>query len=162
MSHCPCVYIVDDDQAVLDSICWLMESVGINTRAFESATALLGQVGDTLQIDRGCLIIDAGLPAMSGLDLQTHLIRLGVTMPVIFITGYGHVQEAIAAIKAGAVDYIEKPFSGDLLIERVQRAIESTASRPPRQGPRHKRPPSARQLPHTGQFPMPVPFAGDS
>lgn len=127
MSTSKNVYIVDDDQAVRESLQWLLESVGLHTKTFDSAQRLLAEVGGELAHTAGCLIVDVGLPRVSGLTLQRHLADLGVRMPVIVITGYGQVSEAVAAMKAGAVDYIEKPFTQGTLIERVQRVLQGYA-----------------------------------
>jgi len=116
----PTVFIVDDDEAVRDSLQWLMRSVGLTVETFPSAHDFLTRY----QPDRpGCLVLDIRMPGMSGLDLQEQLADEGVQIPVIFITGHGDVPIAVRALKAGAIDFIEKPFKDQALLDSVQRAI---------------------------------------
>lgn len=117
----PTVFVVDDDQAVRDSLCWLIEAEGINVKACASANEFL----DTYDPQwPGCLVLDVRLPGMSGLDLQRELTNRQIRLPIIIITGHGDVPTAVRALKAGAVDFMEKPFSDELLIKRVHNAIE--------------------------------------
>lgn len=115
------VLIVDDDEAVRDSLSWLMQSVGLDTRCFDSADALLRE---DLSLHQGCLILDIRMPGMSGLELQALLAERGVALPVIMISGHADVPMAVRALKAGAFDFIEKPFNDQALLDIVQRAIE--------------------------------------
>lgn len=116
------VYIVDDDQSVRHSLNWLLESVGIDTAVFPDAHSFLS----AYQPDSpGCLVLDVRMPGMSGLDLQEQLRQRGIDLPVIIVTGHADVPMAIRAMKAGAVDFIEKPYSDQVLLERIQAALES-------------------------------------
>jgi len=116
----PLVYVVDDDAAVRDSLTLLLRAVGLTGQAFSSAAEFL-QNYDPEQ--HGCLVADIRMPGMSGLDLQDELIRLGAHIPLIFITGHGDVPMAVDAMKSGALDFIEKPFRDQDLLDRVNQAI---------------------------------------
>ncbi|GAA0405195.1 response regulator transcription factor [Cocleimonas flava] len=119
------VFIVDDDQAVRDSLADLMDSVGINVETYATANDFLGQyTSDRL----GCLILDIRMPGMSGLELQQELIRRDTVLPIIFITGHGDVPMAVQAIQAGALDFIQKPFRDQDLLDRVNYALKSCDS----------------------------------
>ena len=102
------IYIVDDDEALRDSLVWLLESSGYKVTAYESAEVFLGIYNVSMT---GCLVLDVRMPGMSGLELFEELRRRHCTLPVIFITGHGDVPMAVSAVKKGAVDFIEKPFS---------------------------------------------------
>jgi two-component system response regulator FixJ len=116
------VFIVDDDEAVRDSLSFLMQSVGLKTESFDSADSFL----QARPIQRaGCLLLDIRMPGMSGLELQGVLAERGIHLPVIFISGHADVPMAVRALKAGAFDFVEKPFNDQLLLDCVQRAIES-------------------------------------
>lgn len=123
MSSQQTVYIVDDDAAVRDSLQWLLESVELSVAAFGSANALLAQVTPH---SRGCLVVDLRLPGMSGLDLMDELKKSGVNLPAIMITGHGDVAAAVRAMKAGALDFIEKPFRDEALLDRVRAALRQS------------------------------------
>jgi len=125
------VYIVDDDVALLASLERLLRSVGLAAVSFESAFAFLDAAPDDL-VD-GCLLLDIIMPGMDGLELQKRLNSLGFNMPVIVITAKGDVKKAVRAMKAGAVDFIEKPFSDDLLLGAI-----NAASTRPRGSSRHR------------------------
>ena len=120
----PCVHIVDDDEAVRNSLRFLMRSVGLHGQVFDSATNFL-KTYDPRQ--PGCLLLDVRMPGMSGLDLQQELNRRGATIPVIFITGHGDVSMAVAAMQCGAFDFLQKPFRDQDLLDRVQRAMARDA-----------------------------------
>lgn len=117
----PLVYVVDDDEAVRDSLRLLLASVGLSGQTFASA-------GDFLEShdpnQHGCLIADIRMPGMSGLDLQDELNRRNSTTPIIFITGHGDVPMAVDAMKAGALDFIQKPFRDQDLLDRIHQALE--------------------------------------
>ena len=115
------VLIVDDDDAVRDSLGALLMSAGFDVRDFSSARELL----DAGPIEGGCLIADIRMPGMDGLELQEELNRRGSVWPVIVVTGHGDVPLAVRAMKAGAVDFIEKPYEDDVLLEAVRRAVAS-------------------------------------
>jgi len=115
------VYVVDDDQAVRDSLRWLIESVDLNVKTFSNGQELLDNLDGA---DISCLVLDVRMPGISGLDLQQRLQRLSCKAPVIIVTGHADVPMAIQAMKSGAFDFIEKPYSDQLLLERIQCAIE--------------------------------------
>jgi len=115
------VFVVDDDAAMRDSLRWLLQSIGLAVETYASAEEFLGRY-DADQ--PGCLVLDVRMPGMSGLTLQETLVARGITLPVIVITGYGEVPTAVRALKAGALDFIEKPFNDDVLLERVRQALD--------------------------------------
>jgi len=115
------VYVVDDDQAVRDSLRWLIESVGLNVKTFSNGQELLENFNEA---EISCLVLDVRMPGISGLDLQQRLKNMNAKIPVIIVTGHADVPMAIQAMKAGAFDFIEKPYSDQLLLERIQCAIE--------------------------------------
>jgi RNA polymerase sigma factor (sigma-70 family) len=120
------VCIVDDDEAVRDSLEILCRSVGLEAKTYASATAYL----EAHDPDRaGCLVLDIRLPGMSGLQLQKRLEELGSSPPIIFITGHGDVPMAVGAIQRGAVDFLQKPFRDQDLLDRIQQALELDAKR---------------------------------
>jgi len=104
----PTVFLVDDDPAMLDSLRWLVESIGLRVEVFTSAASFLA----AYTTDRlGCLVVDVRMPEMSGLELQEQLVSEKVTIPTIIISGHADVPVAVRAMRAGAVDFIEKPFN---------------------------------------------------
>ena len=119
------VYIVDDDAAILDSLKILVESEGYRAVAFASALEFLAS--DAPAALDGCLIADVRMPGMSGLELQEELNARGAKLPVIIMTGHGDVPLAVSAMKAGAVDFLEKPFDEEALLDSIRRAIEKPA-----------------------------------
>ena len=117
----PTIYVVDDDEAVRDSLRWLIASVDLHVETYASANEFL----DTFEPGQpGCLLVDVRMPGMSGLELQRHLAGRAADLPVIIITGHGDVQMAVNAMKAGAFDFVEKPFNDQPLLNLVQRAVE--------------------------------------
>jgi two-component system response regulator FixJ len=117
----PIVFVVDDDRAMRDSLRWLLESIGLSVRTYATAAEFLRE-HDPAQ--PGCLVLDVRMPGMSGLDLQAELAQRGAELPTIVVTGHGEVAMAVRAVKAGAIDFIEKPFSDQLLLDRVRQALE--------------------------------------
>lgn len=116
----PTVFVVDDDHAVRRFLCGLIASVDLRVEAYASAREFL----DAYEPGRpGCLLLDIRMPGMSGLELQKELAERAIDLPVIILTGHGDVQLAVHAMKAGAVDFIEKPFNNELLLDRVQNAV---------------------------------------
>jgi len=115
------VYVIDDDASVRKSLARLIRSVGYNVEIFSSA-------GDFLSFNPpdqpGCLILDVGMPWMTGLELQEALIAANRSISIIFITGFGDVPSSVQAMKAGAVDFLEKPFDDKILLEAVHRAVQ--------------------------------------
>lgn len=118
------VFVVDDDTQVRRSIEQLGRSVGLNVVTFASASEFLSC---NLDAAVGCLVTDVRMPGMNGLELQTYLIKSGFRLPIIVITGYAEVPMAVEALKAGAFDFIQKPFQPQALVEVIQRAIELDA-----------------------------------
>jgi two-component system response regulator FixJ len=117
----PTVFIVDDDEAVRSSLRLLLKSVGLAPTALASAREFLDEY-DPAQ--PGCLVLDVRMPDMSGLELQEKLNLQGAVIPVIFITGHGDVPMAVEAMRAGACDFLQKPFRDQDLIDRIQRALQ--------------------------------------
>ncbi len=115
------VYIVDDDEAVRDSLRWLLEANGYRVRAYASAETFLAEYDAELV---GVLIADVRMPGMSGLELQEQLIARKAPLPIVFITGHGDVPMAVSTMKKGAVDFLEKPFNESDLREIVARMLE--------------------------------------
>tara|TARA_Y100000589_G_C27074307_1_gene596791 strand:+ start:282 stop:917 length:636 start_codon:yes stop_codon:yes gene_type:complete len=120
VEHKPIVYVVDDDQAVRESMVWWMESHGYHVEVFDSAQTFLDHYHPEMI---GCIVLDVRMPGMDGLQLQSQLHDRGCTMPTIFITGHAEVPIAIAAIRCGGFDFLEKPFDDQLLLERVEKAL---------------------------------------
>lgn len=116
----PTVFVVDDDQAMRNSLQWLIESVGMNVECFSSAEDFLKSYYPGRS---GCLLLDVRMPGMSGLDLQEYLVRNDIRIPVIIITGHGDVPMSVRAMKAGAIDFIEKPFNDELLLDAIRNAL---------------------------------------
>ncbi|PAA27444.1 response regulator transcription factor [Pseudomonas fragi] len=114
------VYVVDDDQGMLDSTVWLLESVGLNALAFTSGQAFLDACDPALS---ACVVLDVRMPGMGGLNVQQALQARGVKMPVIFVSGHADVPIVVRAFKAGAYDFIEKPYNQQLLLDSVQQAL---------------------------------------
>lgn len=115
------VYVVDDDETIRRALERLVRSVGLEVRSFASAREFLA-----LESPAGpaCVVLDVRMPGPSGLDLQQELARTGRGIPVIFMTGHGTVPMTVRAMKAGAVDFLEKPFDDQVLLDAVQRALE--------------------------------------
>ncbi|MBI5889599.1 MAG: response regulator transcription factor [Nitrosomonadales bacterium] len=117
----PAVYVVDDDEAMRDSIACLLDSVNLPSRMFGDASAFLEFCDPRLQ---GCILLDIRMPGMSGMELLESLKANGVSLPVIIITGHGDVPLAVRALKLGAFDFVQKPFSAHDLLERVHAALQ--------------------------------------
>jgi FixJ family two-component response regulator len=120
MTSDPVVYVVDDDESVRRSLSRLIRSVGLETQAFPSAESFLEQ---PIPDRPACLILDLRLHGPSGLDLQAELGQQQQALPIIFITGHGTVPASVRAMKGGALDFLQKPFDRDELLERVQQAL---------------------------------------
>ena len=114
------VYVVDDDAAVRDSLGYLLESVGLAVVTCAAAGAFMDRYDPNRP---GCLVTDVRMPGMSGIDLQAHLRRVAPDLPVIIVTGHGDVPMAVRAMKAGAYDFIEKPYNDQALLDVVQTAV---------------------------------------
>jgi FixJ family two-component response regulator len=117
----PIVYVIDDDPSMREAVQDLIASVGLEARAFASPREFL----DATRLDApGCLVLDVRLPGSSGLNFQQELARTGVDIPVIFITGHGDIPMSVRAIKAGAVEFLTKPFRDQELLDAINAAIE--------------------------------------
>jgi len=115
------VFIVDDDAAVLDSLGILLTTLGMNVESFDSGQAFL----DVYDQDcKGCLVLDIRMPNMSGLELMRRLAQINAPIPCIIMTAHGDIKIAVEAMKLGAVEFVEKPFKEDLIIESIQSALE--------------------------------------
>lgn len=120
----PTVYVIDDEEPIRDSLGLLLKSVGIASRGFSDAREFL----DAYQPDwAGCLLLDVRMPHLGGLELQQELNQRGVTLPVIFMTAHGDVSMAVEAMRAGAMDFLQKPFKDDELLRRLQAALTHDA-----------------------------------
>ncbi|WP_417705069.1 response regulator transcription factor [Pseudomonas sp.] len=118
------VYVVDDDQGMLDSTLWLLESVGLKGVPFTSGRAFL-EACDALA--NACVLLDVRMPGMGGLNVQEEMRARGIDLPIIFVSGHADVPIVVRAFKAGAVDFIEKPYNEQLLLDSVQQALERRA-----------------------------------
>lgn len=120
------VYIVDDDDAVRNSLGFLLRSVDLNVELFASAQEFLDARG---QEEIGCLVLDVRMPGISGLELQQELKSMGSCLPIIFITGHGDIPMAVEALKAGATDFLPKPFRDQELLDRIHQALDINRER---------------------------------
>ena len=119
------IFIVDDDESIRLSLGRSLRKRGFVVAAFDSAQAFLDQY---TKGQPGCIILDYGMAGMNGLELQEKLVTDGRAPPIIFITGHGGIPESVQAMKAGAIDFLEKPFRTDVLIERIRQALKSNAA----------------------------------
>jgi FixJ family two-component response regulator len=119
----PIVFVVDDDVSVRESLQLLIASVGLKVETFASAPEFLSRAR---VFAPSCLILDVTLPGLNGLDLQTRLAAERLDMPIIFITGYGDVPTTVRAMKAGAVEFLTKPFNDEILLTAVRNALETS------------------------------------
>lgn len=124
VNHPPAVHIVDDDQAIRHAMEMLLRSVDMPHNIFASSAEFLAHYSKAC---RGCLVLDIRMPGMGGLELQKKLGESGSTLPIIFITGFGDVPMAVEAIQKGALDFIEKPFRDQELLERIDKAMQTDA-----------------------------------
>lgn len=127
------VYVVDDDQSIRRAMEMLMKSVGLDYEIFASADAFLA---DYTNDRAGCLVLDIRMPGLGGLELQERLATLGSTLPIIFITGHGDVPMAVEAMQKGAVDFIQKPFRDQELLDRIRDALQTDRQRRSRRAER--------------------------
>ena len=115
------VFVVDDDSSVREAITSLIKSVGLRVETFETAQQFLGSKRPEVP---GCVVLDVRLPGLSGLDLQRELAANDIKLPIIFITGYGDIPMSVTAMKAGALEFLTKPFRDQDLLDAIQKALE--------------------------------------
>lgn len=118
------VHVIDDDDAVRESLSFVLDTAGLAARTYESAEAFLAAAQGGVA---GCIVTDVRMPEMSGLDLVRRLQGMGVALPVIVITGHGDVPLAVEAMKAGVIDFLEKPFDDEVFIAAVNGALNAGA-----------------------------------
>ena len=122
----PIVFVVDDDDAAREYVCWLLASAGWEVRSYGDAQAFLDDYDPACT---GCLISDVRMPGLSGLDLQRELAARPIHLPIIMISAFAEVPTAVRAMREGAVDFLEKPFEGQALLDRVRMAIDADRAR---------------------------------
>jgi len=127
----PTVHVVDDDPDMRDSLRWLLKTVGLRALTYASAEEFVCGYAEN---GPACLVLDVRMPGTGGLDLFESLAARGVRIPVLFITAHADVPMAVRALKSGAVEFLEKPFNGQVLLEKIQRAVRDDAARLARQG----------------------------
>ncbi|HEV3115160.1 MAG TPA: response regulator transcription factor [Candidatus Binataceae bacterium] len=115
------VFVVDDDSSIREAIKSLIRSVGLGVETFETAQQFLQSKRPEVP---GCVVLDVRLPGLSGLDLQRELARHDIKLPIIFITGYGDIPMSVSAMKAGALEFLTKPFRDQDLLDAIQKALE--------------------------------------
>jgi FixJ family two-component response regulator len=120
------VFVVDDEKDVCESIVLLLGSAGLRGRAFTDPRAFLKAIRPEAP---GCVLLDVRMPRLSGLEVQQRLLRQGRRQPVVFVSGHGDIPMALRAVRAGAIDFVEKPFRADALLDLVRRAIALDAAR---------------------------------
>ena len=126
MTGTPIVFVVDDDPSVRSSLKFLLSTVGLQVESFDSADAFLRK---TLPDAPSCLVLDVRLPGLSGLDFQRELTARNITIPIIFLTGHGDIPMSVRAMKAGAVEFLTKPFRDQDLLDAVRIALERDRAR---------------------------------
>ena len=131
MTGTPTVYVVDDDPGALRSLCWLIQQADLPVRAFHSGREFLDSYR---RQDLGCLVLDVRMPEMTGLEVQQRLTEDGIDLPIIFITAHGDVPTCARALKAGALDFLEKPLDGKVFLDHVRQAL-ARGTEPKRPGP---------------------------
>jgi FixJ family two-component response regulator len=125
-SLAPIVYIVDDDNGMRTSLAWLLESVGVKSAGFANAGEFLSTFDPGVP---ACLVLDVRMPQQSGFDVQAELNRQGATLPIIFVSGHGDIPMSVRALQNGAIDFVEKPYNSQQMLDRVQRALKLAESR---------------------------------
>ena len=116
----PIVFLVDDDPAILKALPRALRQHGLDVEPYASALEFLESYDD----QPGCLVLDLSMPDMTGLELQTELAQRQINIPIILITGHGGVPESVQALRAGAIDFLEKPFLPETLLQRIEEALE--------------------------------------
>ncbi|TDG02848.1 response regulator transcription factor [Paraburkholderia guartelaensis] len=122
----PVIYIVDDDNGMRTSLAWLLESVGVKSEGFANAADFLRAFDPDIP---ACLVLDVRMPETSGFDVQTELNRRGATLPIIFVSGHGDIPMSVRALQNGAIDFVEKPYNSQQMLDRVQRAMKLAMQR---------------------------------
>jgi len=122
----PCVYVVDDDEAMRDSLTLLLSSVGYLSKAYPGAGEFLDDYDPG---QHACLLADIRMPGMSGLEMQEELNQRGIEIPIIFITGHGDIPMAVEAMKGGAIDFLQKPFRDQDVLDRINDALQRDIER---------------------------------
>jgi FixJ family two-component response regulator len=120
-TYAPCVFVTDDDASVRDAIGFLLQSEQLDHLLCATADELLEMVSPQ---HRGCILLDVRMPGLDGLQAQQVLNERGIRMPVIFISGHADISTAVRAVQAGALDFLEKPFDDELLLEKVRNALD--------------------------------------
>src|SRR5580692_1568714 len=118
----PLIHIVDDDESMREALVELLQTSGFDALGYASTGEFLL---NTIPDQHGCILLDIRLPGPSGLDLQAALLRKGIALPVIFLTGHADVSSSVRAMKAGAIDFLEKPVERETLLEALRRALEA-------------------------------------
>jgi FixJ family two-component response regulator len=120
------VHVVDDDAAVLDSVGMLLDSIGLKNTCYKDAQVFLNAYSDEkFDKSNGCILLDIRMPVISGIECQHRLEQLGCRLPIIFVTGHGDVPTAVEAMKHGAAEFIQKPFREQVLIDAIQKALQT-------------------------------------
>lgn len=126
MTETRLIHLVDDDEAIRHSASFMLRHAGFRVKTYPNGVAFLGEVAEA---EPGCILLDVQMPGMDGLEVQDELNARGVAMPVIVLTGHGDVAVAVRAMKAGAVDFVEKPYAKQSLVEALTRAFERLEAR---------------------------------
>ncbi len=126
----PVVFIIDDDPSMRESLADLFLSMQLDAEAFETAAAFMTKFPDQSRMERsGCILLDVRLPGISGLDFQSQLEKSGIRLPVVFMTGFGDIPMTVRAMKAGAVDFLTKPFKEQDVLDAVSSAVQRDSVR---------------------------------
>ncbi|MCL8000160.1 response regulator transcription factor [Brucella pseudogrignonensis] len=126
----PVVFIIDDDPSMRESLADLFLSMQFDAEAFETAAAFMTKFPDQSRMERpGCILLDVRLPGISGLDFQSQLEKSGIRLPVVFMTGFGDIPMTVRAMKAGAVDFLTKPFKEQDVLDAVSSAVQRDSVR---------------------------------
>lgn len=125
LSSSSMVHVVDDDEAVLDAVGMLLDSIGLRNTCYQNAQLFLDAYSDEeFDKHKGCILLDIRMPFISGIECQHRLEKMGCNMPIIFVTGHGDVPTAVEAMKQGAIEFIQKPFREQQLIDAIQKALQ--------------------------------------
>ncbi|MBL4632059.1 MAG: response regulator transcription factor [Paraglaciecola sp.] len=125
LSSSSMVHVVDDDEAVLDAVGMLLDSIGLRNTCYQNAQLFLDAYSDEeFDKHKGCILLDIRMPFISGIECQHRLQKMGCNMPIIFVTGHGDVPTAVEAMKQGAIEFIQKPFREQQLIDAIQKALQ--------------------------------------